>query len=165
MIDTNFISEIIPNYNYGRRQGLTDHDTEEKALEVMQVFEEAYEAQTKLKSKIPEHTNGIDLMKLAELLKGVDTITFKLEGVGEESFRSKEIYEAIAPYLEVEHFATALEEPLRDLEKDLYAEFRCNDCGFEHISKNNYPANSCPSCNSTAYKVIGYIRRYSNERD
>ena len=41
--DSNFISYVVPNYVYGRRQGLTDEETEklaEEAYSLMQISEE-----------------------------------------------------------------------------------------------------------------------------
>lgn len=56
----------------------------------------------------------LDCKNLCELLRGVDSVTFSLSQIGEETHSSREVYEAI-----LEGHATGVAKIIEQLEHDL----------------------------------------------
>lgn len=92
--------------------------------------------------------------KLQELLRGVSHVTFKLEGIGEETHKSKDVYDAIQEWVSHEVTkATAVYEQLQKKNtpvkvKEIHIdEYYCPTCGAENgCSDGKVEDNFCPNC-------------------
>ena len=64
--------------------------------------------------------------KLVELLKGTEEVVFRINGLGEEVFGTKEVYECIEPFIDNQI-------PMKGI---------CPNCTHYMLEESSY----CPSC-------------------
>ena len=91
---------------------------------------------------------ALTMEKLLNELQSVDTVKLVLTGCGESMYDSREVYEAIRPFVEkqIPKPIVYRTEPFgRGLRKLFY---ECPNCKVDvrHVVKSDYLCNYCPEC-------------------